>query len=85
MKKRLQSHYKREPTFFEWAEAVGLSYRALQSQIHSGNSSRQKLICANLRMVVHIAKQYKGGGLNLQDLLQVNQSNLSLKLLFSLL
>lgn len=73
VKKRLQSHLKREPTVVEWAEAVGLSCQVLQSQLHSGNRSRQKLIYANLRMVVHIAKQYQGRGLNLQDLLQVNQ------------
>ncbi|RVW30125.1 RNA polymerase sigma factor sigF, chloroplastic [Vitis vinifera] len=70
VKKRLQSHLKREPTVVEWAEAVGLSCQVLQSQLHSGNRSRQKLIYANLRMVVHIAKQYQGRGLNLQDLLQ---------------
>nr|GMC98825.1 probable receptor-like protein kinase At5g47070 isoform X2 [Ipomoea batatas] len=32
--------------------------------------SREKLINANLRMVVHIAKQYQGRGLSFQDMLQ---------------
>ena len=82
VKKRLQCQFKREPTLVEWAEAVGLGCRDLQSQLYYGNRSRQKLIYANLRMVVHIAKQYQGRGLNLQDLLQVIRARLLLKSLF---
>ncbi|XP_065856439.1 RNA polymerase sigma factor sigF, chloroplastic [Euphorbia lathyris] len=70
VKKNLQSQFGREPTLVEWADAVGLSYTVLQSQLQSGNSSREKLITSNLRMVVHIAKQYQNRGLSLQDLLQ---------------
>ncbi|KAF7818639.1 RNA polymerase sigma factor sigF, chloroplastic [Senna tora] len=69
-KRRLQSQFGREPTFTEWAEGVGISCRDLQLQLHSGNNSRDKLIYANLRMVVHIAKHYQGRGLSFQDLLQ---------------
>ena len=74
VKSRIQSQFEREPTLVEWAEAVGLSCRALKLQLHQGNSSREKLIYANFRMVVHIAKRYQGRGLNLQDLLQVNRN-----------
>lgn len=70
VKHRLQSHFGHEPTLVEWAEGVGLSCRVLKSHVSSGNSSREKLIYANLRMVVHIAKQYAGRGLSFQDLLQ---------------
>ncbi|KAL4306357.1 hypothetical protein AHAS_Ahas16G0170200 [Arachis hypogaea] len=70
VKIRLQSQFGREPTLIEWAEGVGLSCHALQTQIHHGNIIRGKIINANLRMVVHIAKQYQGRGLSLQDLLQ---------------
>lgn len=70
VKCRLQSDFGREPTLVEWAEGVGLSYRVLKLQLYSGSRSREKLIYANLRMVVHIAKQYLGRGLSFQDLLQ---------------
>ncbi|PIN23381.1 hypothetical protein CDL12_03889 [Handroanthus impetiginosus] len=66
----LQTQFCREPTLVEWAAAIGISCQALRSQIHCGNSSREKLIYANFRMVVHIAKQYQGRGVSLQDLLQ---------------
>ncbi|KAL5187517.1 RNA polymerase sigma factor sigF, chloroplastic [Glycine soja] len=70
VKTNLQSQFGREPTMAEWAEGAGLNCRLLQSQLHSGIRSREKLIQANLRMVVHVAKSYQGRGLSLQDLLQ---------------
>ncbi|KAF4369870.1 hypothetical protein F8388_011740 [Cannabis sativa] len=76
VKDRLQSEFGREPTLVEWAEAVGIHYRILRTQICSGTSSREKLICSNLRMVVHIAKQYQGRGVGLQDLMQEGSKGL---------
>ncbi|XP_058082131.1 RNA polymerase sigma factor sigF, chloroplastic [Magnolia sinica] len=70
VKQRLQSQFDREPTLVEWAEAIGMSCRDLQSCLYSGNRSREKMIYANFRLVVHVAKQYQGRGLILQDLLQ---------------
>ncbi|KAJ4979903.1 hypothetical protein NE237_010683 [Protea cynaroides] len=70
VKQGLQSQFGRQPTMVEWAEAVGMSCQVLQSRIISGNRSRERMIFGNLRMVVHVAKQYQGRGLSLQDLLQ---------------
>ena len=56
---RFHEQFNREPTLVEWAEAVSLSSHELKSQLHLGSSSREKLICANLSMVVYIAKQYR--------------------------
>ncbi|KAK8561918.1 hypothetical protein V6N12_048973 [Hibiscus sabdariffa] len=44
--------------------------RLVKAELRSRKRSREKLIHANLCMVVHIAKQYQGRGLSLQDLLQ---------------
>lgn len=70
-KQRLQMQFGREPTLAEWAGAVGMSCQTLQSCLRSGNRSREKMIYANFRLVIHVTKQYEGKGLNIQDLLQV--------------
>lgn len=72
VKERLQSQSDREPTLVEWAQAVGMSCQVLQSCLSSGRRSREKMIYANFRLVVHVARQYEGKGLNIQDLLQVD-------------
>ncbi|KAL2933199.1 RNA polymerase sigma factor sigF chloroplastic [Bienertia sinuspersici] len=71
VKTKLESQFDREPTYSEWADAVGMSSGELRSEVLYGKRSREKLIYANFRMVVYIAKQYQGRGLNLKDLLQV--------------
>lgn len=72
VKERLQSQSDREPTLAEWAQAVGMSCQDLQSCLSSGRRNREKMIYANFRLVVHVARQYEGKGLNIQDLLQVD-------------
>ncbi|KAK7378654.1 hypothetical protein VNO80_04100 [Phaseolus coccineus] len=76
VKIRLQSQLRREPTLAEWADVLGLSCCALQTQLHCVNRSKEKLFHANMRMVVHIAKYYQGRGLSLQDLLQEGSKGL---------
>ncbi|XP_038979558.1 RNA polymerase sigma factor sigF, chloroplastic isoform X2 [Phoenix dactylifera] len=70
VQQRLRLQFDREPTLSEWAQAVGMSCQALQCCLSSGKRSREKMINANLRLVVHVAKQYEGKGLNILDLLQ---------------
>ncbi|XP_074559115.1 RNA polymerase sigma factor sigF, chloroplastic [Curcuma longa] len=76
IKERLQLQTQREPTLSEWAQAVGMSCHGLQSCLSSGRHSRDKMISANLRLVVHVARQYEGKGLDLQDLLQEGSKGL---------
>lgn len=71
VKTTLHFQFSREPTMIEWAEAVGMTCRDLQSCIDSGNRCRERMILANFRLVVHVAKHYQKKGLSLQDLLQV--------------
>ncbi|KAK1284465.1 hypothetical protein QJS10_CPB21g00340 [Acorus calamus] len=72
VKQKLHLQFNREPTLVEWAKAVGMSCRVLKSCLHTGNRSRNKMIYANSRLVVHVAKQYQGMGLSIGDLLQEN-------------
>ncbi|KAG5556545.1 hypothetical protein RHGRI_006969 [Rhododendron griersonianum] len=76
LKSRLQFEVDREPTMAEWASAAGLSCQALKWQVRCGNNCRERIIYANSRMVVHIAKKYCGRGLNLEDLLQEGSGGL---------
>ncbi|KAK1260205.1 hypothetical protein QJS04_geneDACA002113 [Acorus gramineus] len=70
VKQKLHLQFNREPALVEWAKAVGMSCRVLNSCLHTGNRSRNKMIYANSRLVVHVAKQYQGMGLSIGDLLQ---------------
>ncbi|OAY79939.1 RNA polymerase sigma factor sigF, chloroplastic, partial [Ananas comosus] len=70
VKQRLELQFGREPTLAEWARSVGMSCQVLQTCLCSGRRSREKIIYANFRLVIHVAKQYEGKGLSLQDLLQ---------------
>ncbi|XP_039138442.1 RNA polymerase sigma factor sigF, chloroplastic [Dioscorea cayenensis subsp. rotundata] len=69
-KERLCADFNREPTVAEWAQAVGMSCHDLQSSLLTGIQSRDRLVYANFLLVVHIARQYEGKGLSIQDLLQ---------------
>ena len=53
-----------------WAEAAGLSPAALRLALHRGRRAKERMIQANLRLVVAVAKKYQQRGLELLDLVQ---------------
>ncbi len=66
----LEAELKRESTLEEWAKHVEISEADLNRIMQQGQRAKQKMIEANLRLVVAIAKKYQKRNLELLDLIQ---------------
>lgn len=53
-----------------WAERADLTTNQLRQALHQGKRARERMIQANLRLVVAVAKKYQHRGLELLDLVQ---------------
>ncbi|RZR97064.1 hypothetical protein BHM03_00026188 [Ensete ventricosum] len=60
-----------QPTFAQWAAAAGIDQKALRKRLSYGTFCKDRMIKSNVRLVISIAKNYQGAGMNLQDLVQV--------------
>lgn len=59
-----------QPTFAQWAAAAGIDQKTLRKRLSYGVLCKDKMIKSNIRLVISIAKNYQGVGMNLQDLVQ---------------
>ncbi|KDP39610.1 hypothetical protein JCGZ_02630 [Jatropha curcas] len=59
-----------QPTFQQWAAAAGVDQKTLRTRLNYGISCKDRMIKSNIRLVISIAKNYQGAGMNLQDLVQ---------------
>lgn len=59
-----------QPVFAQWAAAAGFDQRTLRKRLNYGILCKDKMIKSNIRLVISIAKNYQGAGMNLQDLVQ---------------
>uniref|UniRef100_UPI00260A7ACE RNA polymerase sigma factor, RpoD/SigA family n=1 Tax=Mastigocoleus sp. MO_188.B34 TaxID=3036635 RepID=UPI00260A7ACE len=69
-KDALTKKLDRSPTLEEWSHNVKLSEKELKQTVHQGKRAKQKMIEANLRLVVAIAKKYQKRNMEFLDLIQ---------------
>ncbi len=66
----LEQELERESTHEEWASYINKSEAELKKSIDQGTRAKRKMIEANLRLVVAIAKKYQKRNMEFLDLIQ---------------
>lgn len=69
-KDQLDEELGREANRTEWAQVAGISEAELAHQLRHGQRAKRKMIEANLRLVVAVAKKYQKRNLEFLDLIQ---------------
>ncbi|MBD2579226.1 RNA polymerase sigma factor, RpoD/SigA family [Oscillatoria sp. FACHB-1406] len=69
-KEALQAELGRVPTRTEWATRLGIEEMELDLILRQGDRAKRKMIEANLRLVVAIAKKYQKRNMEFLDLIQ---------------
>jgi RNA polymerase nonessential primary-like sigma factor len=70
IKEALVEALDREPTSAEWAEQAKLSKVELEQAVALGETAKRRMVEANLRLVVSVAKKYTNRQVELLDLIQ---------------
>ena len=70
IKEELATQMGIEPTLEQWAKAANSTPSEILTLMEAGDSAKRKMVEANLRLVVSVAKKYLKRNLDLLDLIQ---------------
>ena len=70
VKATLIEEFGRVPSDREWAKTANLTATQLKKVLHQGENAKKRMIEANLRLVVSVAKKYQRRNLDFLDLIQ---------------
>lgn len=68
---RLEKKRGRELSYSEWAQHLGVSVQHLRHRLKAGERARERLIAANMRLVISVVKKYTRQGVLVSDLITV--------------
>ena len=70
LEQELEQQLGSKPNQAELAKAAGLSEAVLKKRLKSGRRAKERMVAANLRLVVSVAKKYTKRNMELLDLIQ---------------
>jgi len=70
IQKELAHYNGGEPTFSQWAAAAGTDERTLRKRLNYGVYCKNRMVKSNVRLVISIAREHEGPGMELSDLIQ---------------
>ncbi|KAK1649171.1 hypothetical protein QYE76_066976 [Lolium multiflorum] len=65
-----------QPTFPQWAAAAGTDESTLRKRLDHGIRCKNRMVTSNVRLVISIAREFEGPGLELYDLIQEGMQGL---------